>query len=311
MKIKILFLVSILISPLATLLGSTTESQVERKAPLYKINNFYQTEENYHYIMEHSISFKNVSFKSYTVVKGDNFWKIAKRNNINIDSLIAANPHWESLLARCQQKIIIPSTKGTLLFIKAGESIDDLATYFEVDKSQIEVQYMPSYFKYHSSYDQLPLGIAVFIHDTKPDVNLMTQKMGHQYTLREMFRSPLGGRFTSFFGVRTHPIFNKKKFHSGVDIAAKRGTYIGAACDGRVVYAGWNGGYGKCVIIQHKNGYKTLYGHMSKINASVGKHVKAGQLIGRVGSTGYSTGPHLHFTVWHNGKLINPMDVLW
>ena len=89
------------------------------------------------------------------------------------------------------------------------------------------------------------------------------------------------------------------------------GTLIGAAREGVVISTGWNGGYGKAVIIQHGDGYKTMYGHMSSIFAKPGDRVQAGKILGKVGSTGLSTGPHLHFTLWHNEKLLNPMEVLW
>jgi len=86
---------------------------------------------------------------------------------------------------------------------------------------------------------------------------------------------------------------------------------IGASRGGTVISTGWMGGYGKAVIVKHDNGFKTLYGHMSKILTKKGRKIKAGSVIGRVGSTGVSTGPHLHFTMWKDGKLINPLKYLW
>jgi murein DD-endopeptidase MepM/ murein hydrolase activator NlpD len=281
------------------------------EVPFYRVNHFFDSEENYHYITKHLLNFKDVDFKIYNVVRGDNFWKIAKNNNINIDTLISCNPHWTSLLARTNQKIVIPSKRGVLLFIEDKDKLDEIAAYFEIEKSEIEVQYIPIEYKYQKITGLKPLPIAIFVPKKKPTTYTMTEPMGNQYTLREMFRSPLGGRFTSFFGQRNHPIFNRRKFHNGVDIAAKRGTLIGAAAGGKVIFTGWRGGYGKCVIIKHKEGYQTLYGHMSTILIKKGSTVNKGQIIGRVGSTGYSTGPHLHFTLWHNGELLNPMKVLW
>jgi len=139
----------------------------------------------------------------------------------------------------------------------------------------------------------------------------MTNKMAKQFEVREMFRSPLGGRLSSFYGRRNHPIFRKRSFHNGIDIATRYYTAVGAARAGRVTSAGWMGGFGKAIIIQHDKGYRTLYGHLSRINVRNGQYVKAGRIIGRVGSTGFSTGPHLHFTMWKNKKLINPLKVLW
>ncbi|HRX17202.1 MAG TPA: M23 family metallopeptidase [Spirochaetota bacterium] len=303
------FFCLLLTVPLPAIVSKSAIKKDELK--LLPISHYYDNETNYILSINNSIRFENVSFSKYTIVPGDNFWKIAKDFNVNIDTLIAANPFWNSLLAVTGQTIVVPSKKGALVFIDKTTTLEELANHYEVDITDIEIQQISNFSKYHDRFGTLPFGIAVFIHGSKPSVETMTEELAHQYTLREMFRSPLGGRFTSFFGNRRHPIFNTRKFHSGVDIAARRGTYVGAASPGKVIAAGWMGGYGKAVIVQHKNGYKTLYGHLSVICTKKGRHVKSGQLIGRVGSTGYSTGPHLHFTLWHNEKLINPMDVLW
>ena len=120
---------------------------------------------------------------------------------------------------------------------------------------------------------------------------------------------PVHGRLTSGFGSRFHPILGYVRFHDGVDLAASAGTPIVAAADGRVVGAGWRGGYGQEVQIAHAGGVQTLYGHMSRIAAHAGEIVRKGEVIGYVGSTGLSTGPHLHFEVTRNGRPVNPMSV--
>jgi len=120
---------------------------------------------------------------------------------------------------------------------------------------------------------------------------------------------PVHGRLTSGFGERFHPILGYERFHAGVDLAAASGTPIVAAADGRVVAAGWQGGYGQQVGIVHSGGLETRYGHMSRIAAHIGQVVSKGQVIGFVGSTGLSTGPHLHFEVTRNGRPVNPLSV--
>jgi murein DD-endopeptidase MepM/ murein hydrolase activator NlpD len=120
---------------------------------------------------------------------------------------------------------------------------------------------------------------------------------------------PVHGRVSSGFGERYHPILGYARFHKGVDLAAAAGTPIVAAADGRVMSAGWRGGYGQLVQVAHGEGLTTMYGHMSRMAAYAGEFVRKGQVIGYVGSTGLSTGPHLHFEVLRNGRAINPMSV--
>ena len=113
---------------------------------------------------------------------------------------------------------------------------------------------------------------------------------------------------TRTYGYRTHPIYGDMRFHSGQDIGAPSGTSIIAADSGVVSYCGWNGGYGNCVMINHGGGRVTLYAHMSAYNCSYGQTVNQGDTIGYVGSTGVSTGPHLHFEVRINGATVDPMQ---
>ncbi len=126
---------------------------------------------------------------------------------------------------------------------------------------------------------------------------------------RTSFRVPCRYRRISspFTMKRWHPILHRYRAHLGIDYAAPSGTPIKASAPGRVIYAGWKGGYGRVVEIQHINGYKTLYAHMSRFRKGIrGKRVKQGEIIGYVGSSGRSTGPHLHFGLYHYGKPINP-----
>jgi murein DD-endopeptidase MepM/ murein hydrolase activator NlpD len=122
-------------------------------------------------------------------------------------------------------------------------------------------------------------------------------------------RWPVQAPITSAFGWRVHPILRFRRLHKGIDFGARWGTPIMAAGDGQVVRAGWSGGYGQQVRIAHGDGLTTSYSHMSRIVAPIGTPVRQGQLIGYVGSTGLSTGPHLHFETLRNGVAVNPMGV--
>jgi murein DD-endopeptidase MepM/ murein hydrolase activator NlpD len=125
-------------------------------------------------------------------------------------------------------------------------------------------------------------------------------------------RKPLGGQLemTSPFGVRIDPFFHQPSMHTGMDFRASVGDSIYATAAGTVVKAGWDGGYGQMVEIDHGDGLATRYGHMSQIGVRVGQRVRAGQVIGRVGSTGRSTGPHLHYETRVNGEAVNPARFL-
>lgn len=136
-----------------------------------------------------------------------------------------------------------------------------------------------------------------------------SSKKGTKYTGGSMvWPSTDSTRITSYYGTRYHPILKKYRMHTGLDIDAANGTSIIAANKGTVLVAGWQGDYGNAVIIDHGGGISTLYAHSSKVLVSKGDKVEAGDTIAKVGSTGLSTGPHLHFEVRKDGKLTNPLD---
>ncbi|QPQ54566.1 M23 family metallopeptidase [Allosphingosinicella flava] len=124
-----------------------------------------------------------------------------------------------------------------------------------------------------------------------------------------MLQRPVPGAVSSNFGTRRHPILGYTRMHKGLDFRAGHGTPILAAADGRVTRSGWAGGYGRQVRIDHGGGLATSYSHMSRIAANPGAHVRKGQVIGYVGSTGLSTGPHLHYEMYRNGQAVNPASV--
>jgi murein DD-endopeptidase MepM/ murein hydrolase activator NlpD len=124
------------------------------------------------------------------------------------------------------------------------------------------------------------------------------------------FIHPVPGRITSRFGMRFHPVLRYTRMHQGVDFGARYGTAIRAVADGRVISAGYGGGYGNRVILDHGGGTMTLYGHCSRLTGQVGQTVRQGQLLGAVGASGLATGPHLHFEVWRNGQRVNPLGFL-
>lgn len=121
--------------------------------------------------------------------------------------------------------------------------------------------------------------------------------------------APVNGHITSGYGARRHPILGYVRMHAGIDFAASWGAPVYAATDGRVSFAGWHGGHGNYVRLDHGGGIGTGYGHMSRIAVSPGMSVRRGQVIGYVGSTGLSTGPHLHYEMYRGGQTVNPLSL--
>jgi len=174
-------------------------------------------------------------------------------------------------------------------------------------KNKILGDYKPKIFRIISPDDMR----LVFFENEKPlVVNNDIQKI---YAYKMTFVDPLdSGFYTSMYGDRVNPVFGENiEFHNGVDIATRTGTAIKTVRKGIVFFAGWRDGFGYTVIIQHEDGYATFYAHCSKLFVKQGQWVNQGDQIAVVGSTGRSTGSHLHFTVVRHGKLLNPFKYLW
>ncbi len=121
---------------------------------------------------------------------------------------------------------------------------------------------------------------------------------------------PVDGHITSPYGQRDHPMTGGSEFHGGVDIAAEPGRPVRATADGIVSFAGWSGANGNLVVLEHGFGFSTFYAHNKKVEVTEGQKVKRGDIVGYIGSTGNSTGPHVHYEVWRNGRCINPQVYL-
>ena len=150
------------------------------------------------------------------------------------------------------------------------------------------------------------------LDDKEKEIETFIEDVEKQFAYLETVpdKMPAEGRLTSKYGNRKDPFGKGYRFHQGIDIANDRGTDIRAAGSGVITFVGYRGGYGKTIIIDHGNGYKTLYGHNSKNLVKIGDRVEKGEVIAKIGSTGRSTGPHLHFEVHKGDKSINPFEVL-
>lgn len=243
---------------------------------------------------------KPVVFTTYKVQSGDTISGITKKFGLkNISTLIAVNDIDNVRTLSAGQRLKIPSLDGLIYTVQKGNSLAGLSTKFGVTMEDLlDVNDLDS--------ATLHAGQTLFIPGAKMDMSKLQQAMG------EMFRCPIAAKYrlTSRFGPRIDPISGARSSHTGVDMACPTGTPITATASGTVAFTGVNPVFGNYVIIRHANGYQSLYGHMSMIIAKKGQRVSQGTRIGLVGSTGYSTGPHLHFTVYKNGKLVDPMSLI-
>lgn len=247
-----------------------------------------------------------VELTIYKISSGETLWSLKKKFNITIDTIISANPHLKGLDLSENTSVVIPSKNGSLFTFDDYRDVGKMHSMMG-GKNKILGDYKPKIFRIFSP-DDIRL---VFFENEKPIiVNNDIQKI---YNYKMTFVDPLDtGFYSSVFGDRVNPVFSEGvEFHTGVDIATKTGTPIKAVRDGIVFFAGWRDGYGYTIIVQHDDGYSTFYAHCSRIYVKPGQWVHKSDKIGLVGSTGRSTGSHLHFSVIRHGKLLNPLKYLW
>ncbi|MCU0821230.1 MAG: M23 family metallopeptidase [Spirochaetes bacterium] len=235
---------------------------------------------------------------------GESFWDVAIRNHVSIETLIAANPFLDSLVAKEDIDIIVPAENGVL--IAADNLTDVLRMSLKIKyKESINGDYIQSVFRILSLDD---IRFA-FFKDSMPEI--VNDGLEKLYSMKKLFQSPVPGYFSSMYGTRVDPILGGLCFHSGIDIRANSGTPIYAAREGFVSSAGWMGQFGLSIIILHRDGYETMYGHCSAINVKAGDWVTKEDVIGKIGITGRATGPHLHFSIKRHGNLLDPLLFIW
>ncbi len=230
----------------------------------------------------------------YEVQPGDNLWDIARRADLDLDTLISANKLKRANLLNAGEIIHVPNQRGVFHQVKKGQSLSELAAAYKVAVEEIlEINGI-------EDPGALSVNENVFI----PGAKLLPEE--REYLLGWGFIKPCRGWISSGYGWRRDPFSRQRRFHHGIDLAVPKGTPVYAARDGIVTYAGWMGAYGQLIIIKHSQGYSTRYAHNSATLVKKGQKIKQGQLIARVGNTGRSTGSHLHFEIRRWGKPINP-----
>jgi murein DD-endopeptidase MepM/ murein hydrolase activator NlpD len=233
----------------------------------------------------------------YTVVKGDIIGEIAKTFGLYEDTIISVNGIRNSRLLQIGQVLKIPNQDGILYKAKPGETLNDIAAQYNIEPLSIQTA--------NELFSQtLNSGGTLFIPGTRLDWVSLQEING------DLFIWPVRSYVTSNYGYRRSPFTGTRQFHTGLDIGAVLGTPIAAAMSGRVSATGFDATLGNYVVITHHSGYRTLYGHMNLIRTKPGAYVRTGERIGDVGSTGLSTGPHLHFMVYKNGVTVNPRTLM-
>jgi murein DD-endopeptidase MepM/ murein hydrolase activator NlpD len=254
---------------------------------------------------------------SYVVAAGDSLWSIANSQNLEVDTLVGSNVFKNSAVLHPGVVLRIPNQDGIFYKFKKGDKIESVAKRYQVALDKIR--------KVNPTVDLVslkadneiflpgarPEAIAEsYAAEKKPGPSASKSSSGSIQKASRSFRWPVMGKINSPFGWRRHPITRRRDFHTGLDIKASRGTVIRSSREGQVVYSGWMGGYGKVVVVEHSGGQSTLYAHCSSLLVKQGSKVSVGQNIARVGSTGRTTGPHLHFEVRNGNSPVNPLQYL-
>jgi murein DD-endopeptidase MepM/ murein hydrolase activator NlpD len=253
--------------------------------------------------------------EKYVVQDGDVLGAISEKYGLSLSSLLWANGLSFRSTIRPGQELTIPPIDGVLYTVKKGDTINKIASTYDSDTEKILA------FNSLASADSLTVGAQIMIPDGQPPAPPAAPRTA---PLTSLFTPSYSGTSSTDTG-SVHFIWPTEGYvitqyfghleswgspHTGLDIDGNYKTHSFAAADGVVIFSGWRNGYGNCVEIDHGNGYVTRYAHHSKNVVSKGDVVTAGQIIANTGTTGWSSGTHLHFEVIKNGKFKNPLDYL-
>jgi LysM repeat protein len=241
---------------------------------------------------------RTLLYDSYTVKYGDMIGHLAVNFGLYQDTLISVNKITDTRRLQTGVTLKIPNQDGILHTTRSGDTLSSIAERYRADSDEIKIAN-------ELFSDKISSGKDLFIPGARLDPTSLGEING------DLFIWPVNGAITSNYGYRRDPFnANRRQFHSGIDIRGSTGTSVRAAMAGRVSQVGWDRILGNYVVINHHSGYRTLYGHLSVIRTRTGAYVGMGERIGDVGSTGLSTGPHLHFTVYKNGVTVNPRSLM-
>jgi murein DD-endopeptidase MepM/ murein hydrolase activator NlpD len=237
------------------------------------------------------------SWDNYTVKKGDSVSRIAADNGLSLDAIIASNNLRNARLLREGDVLRIPNMDGIPYTVVKGDSYQKIADRMNVALEAIldanDIQ-----------NDNINIGDILFL----PGARMRSDDL--KMALGELFMYPVRGRLSSPFGWRKDPFTGQRRYHSAIDLAANTGTPVKAAADGKVTSVAYSSVFGNYIIITHGGGFQSMYAHLNSTNVKEGARVTQGDKIGAVGSTGRSTGSHLHFAIYKNGRAVNPLEYI-
>ena len=239
----------------------------------------------------------SITTTSYTVRSGDTISGIAQRFNLSMDTVISFNNIQDARNLTVGTVLTIPNSSGLKYRVRRGDYLGGIAKKFGVALNDL------------LDWNNLETSVIVpgqelFI----PSARL--SEMERNRVFGRLFIYPTKGRITDRFGMRRDPFTGMRRFHNGVDLAAPVGTPVFASMSGKVAMLGYNPTYGKYLILTHPEGFQTLYGHLDAFRVQKGQSVKQGQRIADMGNSGYSTGSHLHFSIFRRGEPIDPFEYL-
>lgn len=235
--------------------------------------------------------------RKYTIARGDTIQTIARRFGIWEDTLISANSLTSKNQIQPGKVLAVPNMNGIYHTVRKNENLSVIARAYKTDITKIvDANNLES--------TTLRAGERIFI----PNARLSASAKSNFYG--DTFVWPARGPISSPFGYRSNPFTSARTFHSAIDIVLNRGTSVKAVCDGVTADTGYNAVFGNYVIIRHSGGFQSLYAHLDAILVKKGASVNQGTVIGRSGNTGQSTGPHLHFSLFLNGKAVDPRKYL-
>ena len=263
------------------------------------IDSFYDTLSDDHTLSGDGVI--GVEYNDYEIQSGDNLSTLSLRIGATLDTIVSVNKISNAHKLMPGDSLSIPNRNGLLYTVKKNETLDEVS-----EKYEISVDRIISFNRIENSTDLLA-GTDLFLPGARYTLEERIDRFGQFFIL------PIGRvyRISSAYGYRRDPVTGARRvFHKGVDMPGPLNSPIYAARGGTIIFAGWNGGYGNTIIIRHKDGYTSYYAHLNRITTAVGRKVAMGQQIGKMGSTGKSTGSHIHFEIRKYGVAINPSEYI-